>query len=138
MIANPYEKDSLLSNPFIKCLWYICAFFLGILALVLIFIFFALFGATYELMTCYFEKRHNVDASIEENNTMPQNNNSVLSVGGALDTENKKDIRYYLIITALVLLGFILQPFYLMLKFIELLLECYRRFGCWLYFYSSY
>ena len=112
---------------------------MSIFAVALIFVFYALFGACYELLNCYYDKKKNNDESVDENNTMPHHrNNSILSVGGHSDIEYKKDVRYYLIITAIILLGIILQPFYLMLKFIEILLECYRRFGCWLYFYSSY
>jgi hypothetical protein len=44
--------------------------------------------------------------------------------------------REIMIISGLIILGILVQPVYLMFKFIELLLECYRRFGCWFYYGS--
>jgi hypothetical protein len=41
------------------------------------------------------------------------------------------------ILISLFILGIFVQPLYLLFKFIEFLMECYRRYGCWFYYFSS-
>jgi hypothetical protein len=125
---------------------------LGILALAVYALFFLLFGASYEIVNCYLEDKNRKELENEEEvneNVNPTYNVSDISQNRRLkDNSRRRPVpqsddepitsRQYIIIGLLAFVGIILQPFYLMLKIIEVMMECYRRFGCWFYFYSSY
>lgn len=75
------------------------------------------------------------------NQNISQNNSSNNNVQNYSYQRNSQEKRYsrlreILIISGLLILGILVQPVYLVFKFIELLLECYRRFGCWFYYGS--
>jgi hypothetical protein len=119
-------------------------FILGILAIGLIIAFYFFFGATYELVKCYYEKKDVEEENEEERSydmiNMDPNRSSppIKRSSSILSSDGKKSTSHYLILTGLVMLGLILQPLYLMLKLVEMMMECFRKFGCWFYFYGAY
>ncbi len=127
---------------------------LGIFALVGLLALWLILGATYEFLKCYYKDDDQEDADdddsednsvsynnvINENITYNANNRShIVNVNVDRDGQMEKSKgKECLIITALVFLGLLVQPIFLMFKFIEILLECYRRYGCWFYYLGSY
>lgn len=114
-------------------------------------------GASYEFIKCYNEeKRPNEDededgvmkydietqaqvnylnqlSNAGKNNNGTQKQNTI-----DVEKEKKTKCRKNKIIVLLIILGVFVQPFYLLFKSIELLMECYRRYGCWFYYFGSY
>lgn len=142
-LADPNDNDSVWNNPAIKVLWYLLVFILCILAIGLIIVFYFFFGASYELIKCYYDKKENPEEEEESNsydmvNMDPSRSPPVRRNSSILSSNGEKNTSHYLIIAGLVMLGIILQPLYLMLKLVELMMECFRKFGCWFYFYGAY
>ena len=136
-----YESDSgykWRKNPFLKVLWYLFSCLLGFLAVLLIIIFYLLFGCAYEFVKCYTKKSNNDDNDddfdgpldfygfdLEYNNEESQNESN-------RNEEEKKKNK--IIIGILIVLGIICQPIYLMFYVLYGLMEYYRRFNCWFYY----
>jgi flagellar basal body-associated protein FliL len=108
---------------------------------ILILIFFILFGCSYEFVKCYLnrktgeenedEQNEDENDSVEIRNRYQQehNNNNEDQEEGKEKRKNSKGI-----IILLAVLGFLCQPFYLIFYFLYGLMECYRRFSCWFYY----
>jgi len=104
---------------------------LGILAVILLIVFFALFGCAYEFTKCYIEKSNKNEDDEDESNDgyneeQQQDNQNVLK------KEFTKGEKF--IIGLLIFLGILCQPLYLMIYMLYALMECYRRFNCWFYY----
>jgi hypothetical protein len=100
-----------------------------------------LFGAAYEIISCYFEDKNKNDEEDEENGSnLTKSDIGMFRRRNISNPKPEEPLtnKNYAMIALLVFAGILLQPFYLLLKLIELLMECYRKFGCWFYFYSSY
>lgn len=139
-IANP-NKNSLWTNPFIKCLWFFLVLFLCILAIGGVIIFYLVCGAGYEFLKCYYDDSKKEDDDYDEDASdveaqvhKRRSNSSSMSE----ETKKKTKCREYTHVTLLMTLGIFVQPFYLLFKVIEMMMECYRRFGCWFYYFTSY
>jgi hypothetical protein len=67
------------------------------------------------------------------------NNSNIIQINNT--DNNKKDQpekpKSNVIIALLILLGLVLQPIYLLIKTVQLMMECYRRLGCLLYIAGS-
>jgi hypothetical protein len=118
---------------------------LGIFAVVLILVLWTILGATYELIKCYQDDNFTLKLDITENNSHRENsmagnsrNQSIESGTVKKDKTPKTDTEKCLIYFGIVCLGILIQPLYLAFKFLELLLECFRRYGCWFYYFGSY
>jgi len=102
-------------------------------------------GATYELIKCYINSNNNA-SSIDNESQVDYNHKNFAYVvsssnvikGTKLKNPENTKKNSCLIYTGLVILGIFAQPFYLLFKCIEIMMECYRKFGCWLYFFVSY
>jgi hypothetical protein len=150
--AEPEKRSSIWNNLAIRFLWFLVVLILGIFAVALYILFFLLFGASYEIINCYLDDRNRKHEEEDENNNVANHRGSSFNfnISDISQSSRKKEVRRmsvndepltnreYTIIGLLVAVGILLQPFYLMLKVIEIMMECYRKFGCWFYFYSSY
>ena len=135
-----YESDSgykWRKNPCLKFLWYLFSCLLGFLGVILIIIFYLLFGCAYEFVKCYTKKKNiddddddfdspfdfygvDMDYNIESRDESQKN-----------DDEEKNN---KIIIGLLIFAGIICQPIYLMFYILYGLMECYKRFNCWFYY----
>ena len=141
-----YESDSgykWRKNPCLKFLWYLFSCLIGFLAVILIIVFYLLFGCAYEFVKCYTKKKtidddddefdspldfYGMDLEYNNNENSHENNNNN---NYHEEDENKKS---KLVIVLLIIAGIICQPIYLMFYILYGLMECYRRFNCWFYY----
>jgi hypothetical protein len=109
-----------------KCLWMCLSCILGTLAVLLILIFFFFLGCPYEFIKCYLEKKYeDHDDSFdgyEEDRYNEANNENEECTCGKIS-----------ICILLAILGILCQPIYLLFYVLYGLMECYRRFGCWIF-----
>ena len=136
-----YESDSgykWRKNPCLKFLWYLFSCLLGFLAVLLIIVFYLLFGCAYEFIKCYTKKK-NIDDDDDDFDgplefygfDLDYNNEESQNESNRNEEEEKKN---KIIIGILIVLGIICQPIYLMFYVLYGLMECYRRFNCWFYY----
>ena len=129
------KTSTMYKNPFFQCLWFFLSFIVALLTGICIIIFVCLFGACYELIKCYNNRRrkksHSVSNSFYDQHI--HNDNSTSNE----QKEKKPMIVTILIYTGLILLGLSVQVFYLLFKIMEYLMECYRRYGCWFFYYGG-
>jgi hypothetical protein len=142
--ANP-TRNSIWKNPFFKCLWCFLTVLLGFFALVFLACMWFVLGATYEFIKCYQDdkaRKNFFDDDDESGVRYDQENHSNIYSGNQSNVSGEKAPKtsgqICLIYTGLVILGLFAQPFYLFFKFIEMLMECYRRYGCWFYYFGNY
>ena len=111
-----------------KFFWLFISCILGILAVILIIIFFAFFGCAYEFAKCYIEKSFR---SEDEEDSNYEYNYEVEN-----QSENNKSLTRCdkVILGFLIALGVACQPIYLLIYLLYALMECYRRFNCWFYY----
>ncbi len=136
-----YESDSgykWRKNPFLKFLWYLFSCLLGFLAVLLIIIFYLLFGCAYEFIKCYTKKKNTDDDDDDFDGPLEfygfdldYNNEESQNESNRNEEEEKKS---KVIIAILIVVGIICQPIYLMFYVLYGLMECYRRFNCWFYY----
>ncbi len=110
----------------------------------------SIFGATYELYKCYVnsesnsDEYENYDIDYEQydfenpsnNPSIVKSNNSSNLSSNSQSKRKKKKCNKYLMYTGIVILGIMIQPLFLVFKAIEMLMECYKRFGCWFYYFG--
>ena len=136
-----YESDSgykWRKNPCLKFLWYLFSCLLGFLAVLLIIVFYLLFGCAYEFIKCYTKKK-NIDDDDDDFDgplefygfDLDYNNEESQNESNRNEEEEKKS---KVIIAILIVVGIICQPIYLMFYVLYGLMECYRRFNCWFYY----
>jgi len=139
-ISDPQRKTQWYDNCFIKFLWYLLSFIMAFFLIIVIMIFFMFFGCPYELVKCYLtrndvennENYSEVDI-FEDQEKQPQSNNEMAN----LNTADKPLTCWdYFLCSLCFLAGIPLQPFYLVFYILYALMECYRRFSCWMYYYS--
>ena len=127
-----------------------------------------LFGASYKIIKYYIERKkkkkqfnlsassieegldfHNTNNGIQDlrsnnnydinniNNSIMYNNNGGISNNN--ENNNKFTFKKYLIYFGLFLIGLIMQPFFLIYKILQILMELYKRLGCCgcLFFYMG-
>lgn len=164
------KRSKILNNCFISFLYYLMCFFLMLFVIIFLGILYLLFGASYKLIKYYIERKkkkqqlnfsvssiedgfdfHNTNNGIQDlrnnpnleinniNNSTMYNNNT----GGISNyNDNKKfTFKKYLIYFSLFLLGLILQPFFLVYKILQSIMELYKRLGCcgcWFFFMGRY
>jgi hypothetical protein len=142
------------TSPFFKCLWFILTLLLAIVAIAVIIVLFLIFGAGWEFIKCYNESKNKKDEDDEDGEHNERNDiergsitSSNVSRPGIKNKKKKlpengenddKKCNIYWMYALLLVLGLFVQPFYLLFKFIEILMECYRRYGCWFYYFGSY
>ena len=136
-----YESDSgykWRKNPCLKFLWYLFSCLLGFLAVLLIIVFYLLFGCAYEFIKCYTKKK-NIDDDDDDFDgplefygfDLDYNNEESQNESNRNEEEEKKS---KVVIAILIIVGIICQPIYLMFYVLYGLMECYRRFNCWFYY----
>ena len=136
-----YESDSgykWRKNPCLKFLWYLFSCLLGFLAVLLIIIFYLLFGCAYEFIKCYTKKKNTDDDDDDFDGPLEfygfdldYNNEESQNESNRNEEEEKKS---KVVIAILIIVGIICQPIYLMFYVLYGLMECYRRFNCWFYY----
>jgi uncharacterized membrane protein len=115
------DKKKWLTNPGLKCLWLLGSCLLGILAIFLILIFYFMCGCAYEFVKCYVERKF--DDEDEDGDFSDR--------GEKEDRSKNKGM-----IGFLIALGILCQPLYLIFYMLYGLMECYRRFNCWFYYFD--
>ncbi len=113
---------------------------LGILAFIGLIVLWVIFGLTWELFKCYFNKKENEDLEgSEDGNDYEMDNNTANRKNNNKEGEEEEptNCRKFSIYIGLILLGIILQPAYLVFKMLEFLMELYRQMGCWLYIMAA-
>ena len=153
--ADP-KSSKILNNNLIQCLWFFLSFIFTLVAFCLIIVLYIFFGAAYELIKFYNNKKYqysDYDSDIdlsdyvgngqavtnEVNNTRMNNSlNAIVQRNNSMRNNNGKCNRDYFIYILLFILGLILQPFFLVYKFLQTLMECYKKFGCWFFYMGNY
>ncbi len=107
----------------------------------LLVLFFFFFGAGYEFVKCYKNRKNkNSESSgaiqsgydeTEEPRTFSQISQRFNSVEQGICL-SWKDI---LIITLLIVIGIAVQPFFLIYKWMEMMMDCYRNYGCLVFWF---
>jgi hypothetical protein len=124
-------------------LWYFLVALLAILAVGLIIAFFAVFGAGWEFIKCFKDDKrkrrrgNDWDDQSESDSCPPSRGSSNVSNEDVPKKKYTKSQETWIIV-GLVILGLFAQPFYLLFKMLEVLMECYRRYGCWFYYFGNY
>jgi hypothetical protein len=154
--ADP-KKSKVLNNTFFQFIMFFISFIFTIISFVFIACLYLFFGASYELIKLYDWKKNNdndsendIDLSdyhmnVQGNNTFEINNTRINnSLNGFLQRvpneviESKKcDKENYCIYIILFLSGIILQPFFLIYKILQTMMECYKNFGCWFFYLGN-
>jgi hypothetical protein len=119
--------------------------FLGFLAFIVILLFFTCFGCSYEFCKCYLERNQKNESEDDEESNYEDNfqqingitnethiNNNSSNVPEEPTPLGKGDI---VILCLLCIIGIAMQPLYLIFYLLLGLMECYRRFNCWFYYY---
>jgi hypothetical protein len=95
----------------------------------LIIAFFLFFGCPYEFIKCYLEKKVDDDDSIEYND---------IEEGKQENKDNNEDesctCGKITVCIILGIVGFALQPLYLLFYILYGMMECYRRWGCLMFY----
>lgn len=132
------KKKNWWDNKCIKCLWYLLSCILGILAVLLILVFFFFFGCAYEFIKCYLEKKYkddeddDSDSEFEDSGHHNHHQNKP-SENPNEDEDDSCTCGKVTICIILGALGFLCQPLYLLFYILYGMMECYRRFGCWIF-----
>ena len=141
-------------------------FFLMLFVIIFLGILYLLFGASYKLIKYYIERKkkkqqlnlsvssiedgfdfHNTNYGIQDLRNNPNleiNNSTMYNNNGEISNYNadkKFTFKKYLIYFSLFLLGLILQPFFLVYKILQSIMELYKRLGCcgcWFFFMGRY
>ncbi len=124
----------------IKCLWYTLSVFLAILAFFGNFLFFALFGLSYELIKCYIEKPKLSEEEERENRrkdpaTLEEEKRQLAEIFDDRGIRIKTN-QVIVICVFIAIGGWFLQPLYVLFYLTYGLLEFYRRVK-WIFFYSQ-
>ena len=135
-----YESDSgykWRKNPCLKFLWYLFSCLIGFLAVILIIVFYLLFGCAYEFVKCYTKKK-TIDDDDDEFDSPFDFNGFDLDYNIESREESQKneeeEKKSKVVIGLLIFIGIICQPIYLLFYILYGLMECYRRFNCWFYY----
>lgn len=119
--------------------------FLGLIALLCLGILYAFFGAGYEFIKCYKLKQNKLEEDKEEQEEREvrhydiENPRSLSKLSSNRERMlQKSKSTEWSILLALFLLGILFQPFYLLFKFIELMMECYRSYGCFFGYFGNF
>ena len=142
-----FETDSGIKwskHPFLKVIWYLFSCFLGFLAVMLVLLFYLLFGCAYEFVNCYTKAKTNDDEDDEDEDgnrdeldieRQSHIRDNGIGSSKTMSTNQKPPEKKSLAMICLVgFLGFCCQPLYLMFYILYGLMECYRRFNCWFYY----
>ena len=145
------------NNPWLNCIWHLFSCLLGVGMFILIYLFYAFCGCSYEFVKCYKNRNEqnendsdiSINGYLDERSVNVYKRNSYLSneqprIGGNYNTNNfirvnkfefKKDIKdNKYIIALLIALGILCQPIYLSFYVLYALIECYKRLNCLFYF----
>jgi hypothetical protein len=109
---------------------------LGLAAICLILAFYFFLGCPYEFIKCYLEKKYEYeDEIIEEDFEMDEEH--VQSRQKEEEEPEKMTNGKIAMCVLLGILGIACQPLYLMFFLVYAMMECYRRFGCWMFYAST-
>ena len=152
--ADP-KNSKILNNKIIQCLWFFLSFIFTLFTFAFIAVLYILFGASYDLIIFYDKKKNNVnnfDSGIsidlsdfssngqgyitnEINNTRINNSiNHFFQQNSFEDKNENKSCKGYSIYFLLFFIGIILQPFFLVFKILQIMMECYKKYGCWFFY----
>ena len=118
---------------FIPVFLVIILFILAIGVLVVIFFF---FGAGYEFVKCYRNSKKKKDERSDAKESHGDDSNASSSHSDMQNTSITNKTKLFstwvdiLIVILLIILGILVQPFFLMFKALEMMMECYRNYGC--------
>ena len=139
------KKSRILNNNCFQCIWMTFSFLFTLIFLFLLLGLYIFFGASYELIKIYNNKKNSNDddSDIEsdlsneyENDIVRNNIINANEVNREEDSNEKR--KKWLIYFLLFILGILIQPFFLIYKLLKSLMECYRRFGCWFLMMGNY
>jgi hypothetical protein len=135
-----YESDSgykWRKNPCLKFLWYLFSCLIGFLAVILIIVFYLLFGCAYEFVKCYTKKKTIDDDDDEFDSPFDFNGFDLdYNIESREESQKNEEVekKSKVVIGLLIFIGIICQPIYLLFYILYGLMECYRRFNCWFYY----
>ena len=106
----------------------------------LILVFFFFFGCPYEFIKCYLNRdpeEEDEDADFNYDDDIEANRQGAGNKKRNNEEDEGCNCKKVSICILLGLLGLLCQPIYLMFYILYAIMECYRRFGCWI-FLASY
>ncbi len=117
--------------------------FLGFVAFIFVIIFFAIFGCAYEFCKCYLERNNKSELEEDEESNYDHNFQQIngnTNESNMNNTNNPNEIpplekSDIFMLVILSILGILMQPLYLIFYLLLGLMECYRKFNCWFYYY---
>ena len=99
--------------------------------------FFFFFGCAYEFVKCYLQQKFEDEDVYEDDYEMDHEYNNRAHNEDRLEN-GKLSCCQIIMRIFLACLGLACQPLYLMFFVIYGMMECYRRFGCWMFYASSF
>ena len=121
------------------------SFLFTIVFLFILFGLYIFFGACYELIKFYNNKKYSSDddSIIESDlsydvNVVRNHRIHIRDIERQVKNKKKINCNEVFIYFLLFILGIIIQPFFLIYKILKSLMECYRRFGCWFFIMGNY
>ncbi len=97
--------------------------------------FYLFLGCPYEFIKCYLEKKFEDEEEIIEED-FEMDDEHVQSRQKEEEPEEMTNGKIAMCVL-LGILGIACQPLYLMFFVVYAMMECYRRFGCWMFYASS-
>ena len=150
------KNSKILNNNFIQCIWFFFSFIFTLIAFCFVAFLYILFGASYELIKFYSNKKNDIDHEFDSDvdlsdyaNNANRNSNDNFARGGINNNNNirnyydnhnnnKTNKNDFFIYFLLFIVGIIVQPLFLVYKFLQSLMECYKKFGCWFFYMGNY
>ena len=117
--------------------------FLGFMAFIFVIIFFAFFGCAYEFCKCYIERNEKTDSDEDDDSNYENNFQQINGITNETNVNNQNNAEEnrsldkcdIFLLALLSILGIFMQPLYLIFYLLLGLMECYRKFNCWFYYY---
>ena len=139
------KTSKILNNSCFQCIWMSFSFLFTIVFLFILFGLYIFFGACYELIKFYNNKKYSSDddSIIESDlsydvNAVRNHRIHIRDIERQVKNKKKINCNEVFIYFFLFILGIIIQPFFLIYKILKSLMECYRRFGCWFFIMGNY
>jgi len=137
ILLAPSKKSSAFKNKCLNFLWTFLSILMFIIAIFLLVGFFFIFGCAYEFIKYYknYKKKNRIDKRESSVSQAEDSNERNIKSDYSIDhIDNRSRLcssaADTFIIVILIILGMLLQPFFLLFKFMEMIMECYRTYGC--------
>ena len=106
-------------------------------AICLILAFYFFLGCPYEFIKCYLEKKYVDEEEEVQEEDFEMDEEHQQSRQKEEDQPEEMTNGKIAMCVLLGILGVCCQPLYLMFFLVYAMMECYRRFGCWMFYASS-